>query len=84
MRKEIDNDKGYYVENCRWSIKSVQNANKRLLGSKYLKGAKPNGSGTDFQARIKIFDKEIYIGNFKTEIEAHEAFVSVHREWYGF
>ena len=79
----MDNNGNYCKENCRWVIKSVNNANKRSNG-KYLRGTKPNGRGSDFQARIKVFDVEYYIGNYKTMEEAHKAYLEVYREWYGF
>lgn len=69
----IDNDKGYYPENCRWVDRAMQSINQRMQ--------KNNTSGfvgvyrdkNRWTARIRIFNKEQWIGTFKTKEEAVQA-----------
>jgi len=71
----IQNDKGYYKENCRWASKSIQQINRRKTGktSKYR--------GVCYSKRYKCYVAQVYykyknkkIGNFKTEEEAAIAY----------
>lgn len=72
----IDNNKGYYPWNCKWSTQQEQSLNKRHL---------PNQTGyvgvhkrvtrcnTFYSAEACRNRKFIYIGNFKTPEEASKA-----------
>lgn len=74
----INNEDGYYKENCRWVTRSVNCANKsNFTGVRKL----PSGR---FFASIKVEKTRYTIGTFDTYDEAARKFKLVHREWYGF
>lgn len=82
----IDNNKGYYKENCKWSTRSDQNRNKRnqrRSGFKYVY-IDNRSQVNPFTAQIKIEGKSYNLGSFKTEKEAQNEFVKIHKEWFGF
>ena len=58
-----------------------QNTRNRAGWGKYLKGARPNGNG--WRAQIVIDGKERHIGQFATELEAHERYKKVAAELHG-
>lgn len=82
----IDNNKGYYKDNCRWTTKNVNTANKRPKKlSSYLPGVTKNKNKIKcYISSIKIEQVKYYIGVFETELEAHNAFLVMHKEWWGF
>ena len=72
----IDNNKGYYVWNCRWATIKEQNRNKRTPKTNKLgegcKGVHLRSNGT-YRVYISINCKQISLGTFKTLEEAKEA-----------
>ena len=67
----INNDDGYYKENCRWATRSENGCNKRKLKNtinKY-KGVKQISSGK-YHASITKDNKYYYLGLFDNEIDA--------------
>lgn len=77
----IDNNLGYFKENCRWVLRNTNQANKRRVSGRL--GAYPNKVGT-YSASIGIQKKLYHIGTFNTEKEAQMAYIEVFKEWYGF
>ena len=72
----IDSLKDYSKDNCRWATKTTQSRNRVATQSNSkvkLKGVSLNKSGS-FIAQIKVNSKKIYIGSFKTDIEAAKAY----------
>jgi hypothetical protein len=68
----IDNDKGYYPDNIRWTTKSYQAHNRRKR--KALYGAVWRPDKNKWLARIRKDGKAYGLGYYETELEAHEAY----------
>lgn len=73
----IDTLKNYNKENCRWVTMSVQAKNTRLLQSNNTSGYRGvswDKCANAWIARIGVDLKSIYIGSFKTSLEAAIAY----------
>lgn len=62
----IDNDKGYYPDNCRWANRQVQSINQSVrLGSfSGVRGVSYHKSSGKWHAKIGIDDKKISLGYY--------------------
>lgn len=90
LDKDVDyngeGDKCYCLENCKFILqkdnfqemltRKKQNTSSRYVGVTRLKDGK-------WQASISYKSKNIYIGRYKTEKEAHFAYKKKHFELYG-
>lgn len=78
----IDNNKGYYKDNCRWVDKSHSGANK-IFPTK--KNGLPRGvrkQGNKYTARISHI-KCMHIGCYNTIEEAEKAYLFEYKKIYG-
>ncbi len=64
----IDNDKGYYKENCRWADRTTQNINQRIR-----KDNKSGIKGVFFDNTRNIWTSVLYFKNKRVHIEYHES-----------
>jgi len=71
----IDNNKGYYKENCRWSDNIEQGRNRRVQANNNsgVKGVSYFTKTSKWRACIKINGKNKHLGYYETIKEAEEA-----------
>jgi len=69
----IDNEKGYFLENCRWATRTQQVINSRTRKDNFCgrRGVSPNNG--KYQATISINGKTICLGIYNTIEEATKA-----------
>ena len=87
----IDNDKGYYPDNCRWTTYSIQNINKRLnsrnssgyRGVHIYTKAHNRGWAKQWLASINMDCYCIHLGSFSTKEEAALAYDCASIQIYG-
>jgi hypothetical protein len=71
----IDNNKGYSKDNCRWTTKSIQARNTRVLQKNNTTGYRGVVYyGNKFKTIIGINSQSIKIGIFNTSLEAAKAY----------
>ena len=85
----IDNNKGYYKENCRWTTRSNNLHNKepsRKRSNEFGIGVsfEPKGRIKKYSSSIKIENIKLKLGYFLTKEEASSAYRVIEKEWYGF
>jgi len=72
--ERIDNNKGYYPENCKWEIPTKQTWNRRGRSSSNSKFKGVWKQGNKWEASITRNKITYYLGLFDTEIEAKETY----------
>lgn len=78
-----DRDKPYCKENCAWASRQASQYSRKLK-TKHLRGVTYRERFKKWVAQITIDYFPYYIGAFDTEQQAHEAYLEIAREWYGF
>ena len=79
----IDSRGWYCPDNCKWSTAKEQNANKGIRkNNKYLQGTYPRDG--KWRAKIGLDYKQIILGTFNTEIEAHTEYLKKFKEIHGY
>lgn len=70
--ERVDNSKGYSKDNCVWECRQIQEVNKdKLVGcTSIYRGVSYIESEKVFRAYVKLQQKQIHIGRYKTEMEA--------------
>lgn len=80
----IDNDKGYFPYNLKYSTISEQRLNRRTWGKSKYKGVGYSYRDNIWRASGKTIDgKRLYLGCFKTENEAYKAILDNNRRLIG-
>lgn len=80
----IDNNKGYYKDNCKWQIRSYQCINRRKFKkskSKYL-GVSFIKRSSKWVARIYKDNICYHLGTFTSELKAKNAYLEKRKELY--
>lgn len=73
----IDNNKGYSKDNCRWTTRSIQSRNTRVLRSNNTSGYRGvhwRKSLKKWISQIRVDSKSIHIGSFDTAIDGAVAY----------
>ena len=73
----INTDNNYEKSNCRWSSIETQNRNKRKImatNTSGYRGVSWHSKTSKWVAKIKIYNKTIYLGLFNEPIEAAKAY----------
>lgn len=78
--ERIDNNRGYEPGNVRWATRDEQQHNRRPYGKLGVKGVYENRYG--YQAKIKAKSGHIYLGTYKSIIEASRAYQKAAKEHY--
>lgn len=80
----VDNEVGYFKENCKWTTPTKNMLNRRGKLNKNLGLARGvSKSHNRFIARIQINEFTYHIGSYMSEKMASDAFGAVFHEWYG-
>jgi len=73
----VNNDKGYFLDNCRWVTQSIQSRNTRKIWSHNTSGYRGvhfNKSNNKWISKISINNRTIYLGCFIDKMEAAKAY----------
>lgn len=81
----IDNEKGYYKENCRWATKSDQVINQRIRPKNKtgVVGVYFNNKSGKFRAKLTLKGNTHYLGEFDTLEKAKQARLEAEVKYFG-
>lgn len=79
----IDNNGNYCKENCRWATNAINSVNKRRQNGVHLAGVSLTSKTGKYVAKMTANNHSYNIGSFESELEAHNAYLLMHKEWYG-
>lgn len=79
----IDNNKGYYPENCRWSTDLEQNRNMRKTKRSKTGVRGVYDVGNKYKVMISVENKNIFVGYYKSKKEAELARKNAEIEYWG-
>lgn len=79
----IDSLKNYNQDNCRWSLRGVQNHNKTPAKGRKYKGVFNQKTGVNYYAKIRCEGKVHYLGTFTTKLDAAIAYDAKAIELFG-
>ena len=75
----IDNSKDYSPDNCRWGSEGIQKNNTRYVEN--AKGYQKTSNGK-FQVKVRVANKQIYLGTYSCPLLAHLAYRDFREDWY--
>lgn len=67
----VNNDKGYYPDNCRWATNTIQSRNQRIRedNTTGFKGVNYNKRDKKYQAQIQVLKRRVSLGYFVSALE---------------
>lgn len=81
--ERIDNDKGYFPENCKWETAINQARNRRKSSANSSGYVGVGKKGRFWSARITVNRKQVFLGQFENIEDAVEARKQGEKKYWG-